>query len=123
MENKTSTVVIKIHSCNKTMELGNLLGQKGTIEILQLLEERPKKYTELEKALNLAHASLLRRLTILQTLDIIKKLPIKSKRRETHEYGLTIRGNELMKFIYSYEKEIKLPLSQQKIVQIEKNNF
>jgi len=98
------------------MELGNLLGQKGTIEILQLLEERPKKYTEIEKALNLSHASLLRRLTILQTLDIIKKCQIRSRRRETHEYGLTIRGVELMKFINSYEKEVKLPLSQKKII-------
>jgi len=110
-------VTTRLYRCNKTMELGNLLGQRGTIEILQLLEERPKKYTEIEKTLNLPHTSLLRRLIILQTLDIIKKLPIKSKRRETHEYGLTIRGNELMKFIYSYEKEIKLPLSQQKIVE------
>ena len=116
MENKTSTVVIKIHSCNKTMELGNLLGQKGTIEILQLLEERPKKYTELEKTLNLAHASLLRRLTILQALDIIKKCPIRSRRRETHEYNLTIKGVELMKFINSYEKEIKLSLLQKTII-------
>jgi len=121
MENKTSTVVIKIYPCNKTMELGNLLGQKGTIEILQLLEERPKKYTELEKALNLSHTSLLRRLTILQALDIIKKCPIRSRRRETHEYDITIRGNELMKFIDSYEKEIKLPLSQQKIIEIKNN--
>lgn len=122
MENKTSTVVIKIYSCNKTMELGNLLGQKGTIDILQLLEERPKKYTELEKALNLSHTSLLRRLTILQTLDIIKKCPIRSRRRETHEYDLTLRGVELVKFINSYEKEIKLPLSQQKIIEIGKNS-
>ena len=117
MENKTSPVT-KLFKCNKTMELGNLLGQKGTTDILQLLEERPKKYTELEKAMTISHTSLLRRLTILQTLDIIKKLPIKSKRRETHEYGLTIRGNELMKFIYAYEKEIKLPLEQQKIIDI-----
>lgn len=117
MQNKTLSVTI-IRQYNKTMELGNLLGQKGTIEILQLLDERPKKYTELERTLNLSHTSLLRRLTILQTLDIIKKLPIKSKRRETHEYGLTIRGNDLMKFINSYEKEIKLPLEQQEIIMV-----
>jgi len=118
MINKTSSIV-KIIKCNKTIELGNILGQKGTTEILQLLEERPKKYTELEQTMNISHTSLLRRLTILQTLDIIKKYPIKSKRRETHEYGLTIRGNELMKFIYSYEKEIKLSLEQQKIIEDE----
>jgi DNA-binding HxlR family transcriptional regulator len=116
MENKTFSVVTIIRQYNKTMELGNLLGQRGTIELLQLLDERPKKYTELEKTLSLSHTSLLRRLTILQTLDIIKKFPIKSKRRETHEYGLTIRGNELIKFIISYEKEIKLPLGQKQII-------
>jgi len=123
MENITLPAVAIIRQCNKTMELGNLIGQRGTIELLQLLDERPKKYTELEKTLNLSHTSLLRRLTILQTLNIIKKLPIKSKRRETHEYGLTIRGNELIKFIISYEKEIKLPFEQQKIIEIKKNKI
>lgn len=119
MENKTSPVE-RINPCIKTMELGNILGQRGTVEILQSLEERPKKYTELEKTLELSHASLIRRLTMLQTLDIIKKCPIRSKRRETHEYNLTIRGAELMKFIDVYEKEIKLPSIQQKITEIVK---
>lgn len=105
------------------MELSNLLGQKGTIDILQLLEERPKKYTELEVSISLPHTSLLRRLTKLQTLDIIKKCPIRSKHRGTHEYDLTLRGIELMKFINSYEKDIKLPLEQQKIIEIEKTNL
>ena len=99
----------------KSQELGRLLGKKGTTDILHLLEERPKKYTELEISIKLSHASLLRRLTMLQTLDIVKKRPIRSKKRETHEYDLTLRGNELMKFIDSYEKEIKLPIEQQKI--------
>jgi DNA-binding HxlR family transcriptional regulator len=118
MKNKTSPVVTKISTCIKTMELGNLLGQKGTIEILHLLEERPKKYTELETTLNLSHTSLLRRLTLLQTLDMVKKQPIRSKRRETHEYDLTLRGNELMKFINLYEKTIILPKTQQRVIEI-----
>lgn len=116
MKNKVSPIVTKISTCIKTRELGNLLGQKGTVEILQLLEERPRKYTELETVSTLPHTSLLRRLTMLQTLDIIKKCPIRSRRRETHEYNLTLRGAELMKFINSYEKEVKLPLEQQKII-------
>ena len=110
----------KISANSKTEELGRLLGNKGTMNILYSLEERPKKYTELENTILLSHTSLLRRLTMLQTLDVVKKRPIRSKRRETHEYDLTLRGNELMKFIDSYEKEMTLPLSQQKIIEINK---
>jgi len=104
---------------DKSQELGRLLGKKRTMDILQSLEERPKKYTELEISIKLSHASLLRRLTMLQTLDIVKKRPIRSKRRETHEYDLTLRGIELMKFIDNYEKSISLPPSQQKVIEIE----
>ena len=50
---------------------------------------------------------------MLKTLNVVETKPIKSKRRKTHLYDLTDRGVELMKFINSYEKEIKLPLSQQ----------
>lgn len=106
---------IKITLFGKTKELGRLLGLEGTTELLQLLDERPCQYKDIEAALELSHTSLLRRLNILQNLDIIKKNPIRSKRRETHEYGITIRGIELIKFINSYEKEIKLSYSQQKI--------
>ena len=53
---------------------------------------------------------------MLQTLDIVKKRPIRSKKRETHEYDLTLRGIELMKFIGSYEKEMKISISQQKLI-------
>ena len=104
----------------KTKELGRTIGLEGTTELLKLLDERPRQYKDLEASLKLSHTSLLRRLNILQTLDIIKKNPIRSKRRETHEYDLTIRGVELIKFINSYEKEIKLPTTQQKIFKIEK---
>lgn len=119
MENKKALGVTKITAYTKTKELGKILGKRGTIDILHLLEERPKKYTELETSIELSHTSLLRRLTMLQALDIIKKRPIRSKKRETHEYDLTLKGIELMKFITSYEKEVKLPLSQQKIIEIE----
>ena len=109
----------KIHLFGKTKELGRILGSEGTTELLNLLDERPRQYKDLEAALELSHTSLLRRLNILQTLDVIKKNPIRSQRRETHEYDLTIRGVELIKFINSYEKELKLPLSQQKIIELE----
>jgi len=113
---KKETINIKITLFGKTKELGRILGLEGTTELLQLVDERPCQYKDIEMVLELSHTSLLRRLNILQELDIIKKNPIRSKRRETHEYGLTLRGIELIKFINSYEKEIKLPLEQQKIL-------
>jgi DNA-binding HxlR family transcriptional regulator len=107
----------KIPLFGKTKELGRIIGLEGTTELLNLLDERPRQYKDLEATLELSHTSLLRRLNILQNLDIIKKNPIRSQRRETHEYDLTLRGVELIKFINAYEKEVKLPLSQQKIVE------
>jgi DNA-binding HxlR family transcriptional regulator len=119
-KNREVSIDTKIPLFGKTKELGRIIGLNGTTELLNLLDERPYQYKDLEASLKLSHTSLLRRLNILQNLDIIKKNPIRSKRRETHEYDLTIRGVELIKFINAYEKEVKLPLSQQKIVGIEK---
>jgi hypothetical protein len=53
---------------------------------------------------------------MLQNLNIIKKQPIRSKRRGTHVYGLTIRGEIFIKNFQDYEKEIILPSEQQKII-------
>jgi len=106
---------IKIGIFNKTKELGKILGLDGTLELLNLLDQHPLRYKDLESLLNFSHASLLRRLEMLQELGIIKKSPIRSNRRETHEYVLTSRGIDLMKFIISYEKEVNLPIIQRKI--------
>lgn len=106
----------------KSKELGRILGLDGTIQILISLDEQPRQYKELNASIQFSQTSLSRRLHLLQSLDIIKKQPIRSKRRETHEYALTIRGAELMKFIYSYEKEMKLPSVQQKITTLKKTN-
>lgn len=83
-------------------------GEKGTIELLSFIHERPRRYTELEEEIKISHTSLLRRLKILQTLNIIKKQPIRSKKRSTHAYALTITGERLMKFIEAYENEMNL---------------
>jgi DNA-binding HxlR family transcriptional regulator len=103
-------------SFGKTKELGRLLGLDGTIELLILIYKKPRQYKELEDILNLSHTTLLRRLSILQNLNIIKKQPIRSKRRGTHVYGLTIRGEIFIKNFQDYEKEIILPSEQQKII-------
>jgi len=120
MKNKNPPDVITIRSFVKTQELGRLLGKRETIDILRLLEKRPKKYTELEIIVDISHTSLQRRLSMLQLLDIVKKRPIRSRKRETHEYELTNRGSDLMKFIESYERDAHLPVSQQKIIEVEK---
>ena len=119
---KKLPIDVKLCAFGKTKELGRVLGKEGTMEILDLLGEQPRQYTYLEKTIELSHTSLLRRLNRLKDLDMIEKEPIRSKRRETHTYNLTPRGEQLMKFSDSYEKEMTLPSSQQKIIEIEENN-
>jgi DNA-binding HxlR family transcriptional regulator len=92
----------------KSKELGRILGLKGTLELLLLLDEKPRQYKDLNASVDFSHTSLSRRLNILQTLHLIKKQSIRSKRRIITRYTLTIRGAELMRFLLSYEKELKL---------------
>ena len=92
----------------KTKQLGQIIGFNGTVDMLNMLDERPRQYKELEANINLPHTTLKRRLNLLQIVHIIKKKPITSGRRETHAYNLTLMGLDLMKFIKTYEKEIKL---------------
>ena len=111
----------KIHLYGKSMELGKILGLNDTIALLNLLNESPKRYKDIAPNISLSQPSLSRRLLMLQNLNIIKKEPIRSKSRKTHVYNLTIRGEKLMRFINSYEKEITLPSEQQKIIEVEDN--
>jgi len=112
---------VKISSYNKTKELGRIIGLDGTTDILDLLDEKPRRYGEIESIIELSHATLLRRLNKLQLLNILKKKPIRSKRRETHVYDFTLCGIDTMRFIKSYDKEVSQSLSQKKIIEIEKN--
>ena len=105
----------------KSKELGRVLGLDGTFDILYMLDEKPRQYKDLDAHIDFSQTSLSRRLTILQSLDIIKKRPIRLKKRKTNVYTLTIRGEDLMKFIVSWEKEMKLHLEQQKIHNTKKN--
>jgi DNA-binding HxlR family transcriptional regulator len=109
--------IVKIHPYIKSMELGKIIGLVDTINLLKLLDESPKQYKDISTKLTLSQPTLSRRLMMLQNLNVIKKVPFRSNRRETHTYNLTPRGEQLINFINSYEKEVKLPLSQQKIVE------
>jgi DNA-binding HxlR family transcriptional regulator len=119
MEDQKLPFETKIYTYGKTTELGRVLGLNGTIDILDLLDGEPRRYKDLDASVSLSQTSLTRRLIMLQNLDIIKKKPITSKRRETHVYDFTLRGIELMKFIKSYEKTLALPPSQQKVIEAE----
>jgi len=110
---------VKIHLYEKTKQLGRTLSHEGVTEILLALNERPKQYKELTIETGLSNSTFERAIKELQAIHIIKKNPITSNNRETHQYDLTPNGLQMMKFIKSYEKEIKLPLEQQKIVEAE----
>jgi DNA-binding HxlR family transcriptional regulator len=105
----------------KSKEFGNLIGLDGTLELLIFIEKNPRRYSDIESFSELSHASILRRLNKLQMLNIIKKQPIRSNRRGTHQYELTIRGEIFMKIFRDFDQEIKLPISQQKILEVENN--
>lgn len=108
------------HTYGKSQELCRTAGLEKTMKLLSMLEEQPRRYKDLDFALeNLSQVSLSRRLKKLQLLNIIKQKPARSKRRDIHEYILTTRGELLMKFFQDYEKEIILPPEQQKITEIE----
>jgi len=66
----------KVYPFGKSMELCKLLGFNDTITLLDILNESPKQFKDLAASLNLSQPSLARRLTMLQTLNIIKKRTI-----------------------------------------------
>lgn len=120
MYNNKKDFIIKIIPYGKCQELCRTLGKNGTLKLLYFLEKEPQRYKDIDKILEkqLSQSSLSRRLKVLQNLNIIKQQPKRSERRDTHVYDFTLRGEKLMKFLKDYEKEIKLPSSQQKIVKI-----
>lgn len=108
----------KITTFQKSKELGKIIGLDGTTEILTLLDQGPCQHKEIDGEQFIPTSTLTRRLKELQAADIIKKNPITSNRRDTHQYNLTHSGIELMKFIHKYEKIIKMPVEQKKIVEV-----
>ena len=114
---KNST--IKIEILKNTKQLCRVLNHKGTLEILYSLHERPKQFNELFSEMDLPSSTFQDAISNLnKSTFVIKKNPITSKNRETHQYTLTKNGQELLGFIQNYEKIIKIPSSQQKISEI-----
>lgn len=92
----------KIELFKTIKDIGNLLGKKGTIEILQYLSYDPMRYTELKKLLNCHHNMLSRRLKKLKEYGLIEPLTIILEKEKTHEYTLTEKGQELIKFFRNF---------------------
>jgi len=112
--------VIKISFYNNTKELGRALSHNGVTDVIFSINERPKQYKEIFKETELPNSTLEGCLKELKTKQIIKTKPINSNNRETHEYHFTPIGKELLRFIITYEKTIRIPESQQQIIRVEK---
>lgn len=108
-----------IETYGKTKELGRILGLDETIKILMYLMESPQKYTDITYQISLSDPSFTRRLKMLQSLNIITKQQIRSKKRITNAYVLTMQGEKLIEFIEAYEKEMKITVEQRKIIEIQ----
>jgi len=125
MNNKPTKAssAVRIDVFGNTKQLARVLSHKGTIEILNALQERPKQYKELNAELNLPSTTFENALRELhKSTHVIKKSQITSNNRETHQYALSQSGKELMKFINIYERIVTLPSSQQKIIEINTND-
>jgi len=117
---RKDTIAIKITAFGKSAELSQIIGFKGTIPMLDLVDEKPRQYKDIEENVEIPKTTLLRRINSLQMLNIIKKDPIIVNGRKTHLYSLTHMGSELMRFIHLYERTMIVPSPQQKIIEIEK---
>ena len=117
----TKSKDIKIFPYGSSQELGRILGKDGTLKILFILDEEGKRYKDIVSMVNIKETSLLRRLKVLQSLRMIKKKPITSERRNTHEYVLTRHGIKLMKFVISYEKDMSKEIIQKVVNDFERH--
>ena len=85
-------------------EIGNILSQDYTIDIIFHLSNEPARYKKLKKLLKASDATLSRRLEKLQEYGIIESLPVMYGKKPSHEYTITGLGQELIKFFRNYEQ-------------------
>lgn len=113
----------KIRPFGNTIELGRTIGFEGTMEILSFLFNGSKRYRDIEANVEIKKTTLVRQLKRLQALKIIETHEIFAEGRKTHEYAITQNGKDLLRFSNEYEKRMRIPLEQQKIIDIEKTNI
>ena len=83
--------------------IGNLLGQNFTADILFLISQEPMRNKQLKTILKCKDNTLSRRLHRLMENGIIEKLAVTIENRNTHEYVITDKGQELIRFFKSID--------------------
>jgi DNA-binding HxlR family transcriptional regulator len=92
------------------------------MEILSLLYNGSKRYRDFDAVKEIKTTTLVRQLKRLRALKLIEMHDIFAEGRKTHEYAITQNGKDLLRFSKEYEKRMRIPLEQQKIIEIENDN-
>lgn len=100
----TQTKPYQVELYQTIREIGNILSQDFTIDIVFHLSNEPMRYKKLKKLLKSSDATLSRRLDKLQEYNIIESLPVVYGKKQSHEYTITELGQELIKFFRNYEQ-------------------
>ena len=103
---KANTNTIELYKTIK--EVGNILSQNFTIEIIFHLSHEPLRYKQLKKLLRCSDNTLSRRLKKLQEYNTIERLPVILGNKKSHEYTITDSGQELIKFFHNYSKRSEI---------------
>ena len=112
---------IKLIPFIKSTELGKTLGSDGIIHMLNMINEQPMRYSDIEKSVDIPKSTLVRHLNLLFDFKVLNKEPFIYRGRTTHIYGLTNLGTDIVKFFKKFERINTVQSSQQKIIEIEKN--
>ncbi len=72
------------------------LSKRGSLSILQLLKEKPKRYNELKSTVS-SDRTLSQRLKELERYSLIEALSIKVEGRFFIHYKITTKGEEIFK--------------------------
>lgn len=111
--NNEAISAIEITGYNNSIELGRVLGHKGALEILFLLKNGPKRFTDLRNELHLKKSTFENSLKeLFLSVRLIKKIEAVIKNRDGHQYTLTSFGKEILSFIERYERFMLKPISQ-----------
>ena len=102
-DKSSQTLKYPIKAFGGIKKIGNLLGQQYTLDILLNLSNEPMRYTELKSILKCSDTTLSRRLKKLLECKIIEILHVTLGNKKTHEYTITDKGQELVKFFKKYE--------------------
>jgi DNA-binding HxlR family transcriptional regulator len=117
MNNENNAV--KLIPFIKSTELGKTLGSDGIVHMLNLINEQPMRYSDIEKSVDIPKSTLVRHLNFLYNSKILNKELFMYKGRKTHVYGLTTLGIDIVKFFKRFERINSIKSSQQKIIEIE----